>query len=1673
MKTNHNQTDSAAKGLYDPRFEHDACGVGFVANISGEARRDIIDDGLEVLGNLSHRGAVGADPQAGDGAGIALQLPHRFFVDALEFALPPRQQYAVGMMFMPRADALCDEIKHLVERRIRAHELQPLGWRRTPTDSRVLSASVAPTEPQVWQVFIARGDSIRCADEFERKLFVMRRQIEADVYRLDNVDTVNDAAHDGHGDSHSQSYSDFYIASLSCRTIIYKGMLRAEQLSHYYLELRDDKLESALALVHQRFSTNTFPAWRLAHPYRLIAHNGEINTLRGNINWMAARRGAMTSERIGDALQELWPLIADGSSDSAAFDNALELLLAGGYSLARAMMTLIPEAWGAGDSLSNTSRDTSNHSSKVLMSPTLRAFYQHHAALMEPWDGPSAVAFTDGNQIGAMLDRNGLRPARYLVTRDGKVVMASEAGVLEVAEKNIVRKWRLQPGKMLLIDLQQGRIIDDFDIKTELATARDYQRIVARSQIELHSLGVGGATVKSESAKVDKANGESVDETVDEVIDKTIDKMRRMQRAFGWTREALTFVLAPMMKDGAEAIGSMGADSPPAVLSKHAKPLAHYFKQNFAQVTNPPIDPIRESLVMSLLTMIGPKPNLLGDVHGDAFDDDANGMRLIAPTPVLTCEQLARIRRIDEYTDGALNAHALDVCFAHADGAVGMRAAIVRLCDAAESAVREMRAAKIKRSKTKLTKTKAGGDLILILSDRAIDAQRIAIPALLAVSAVHHHLINCGLRTAVGLIVESGACFEVHHLATLAGYGAEAVNPYLAFDAVAMLAQQNESDESLESGESVKSVKSVDEAHANYRVALDAGLKKVMSKMGISTYQSYCGAQIFDAVGLSEEFIADYFCGTHSAVGGVGLDAVAADVFAWHADAYGESAAPAIDDALDVGGDYAYRVRGEAHVWTPETVGALQKSARANSQEEYAQFARAVDAQHGAPLNLRGLFAFTPHNAPIALDEVESAREIVKRFSTGAMSYGSISHEAHTNLARAMNRLGGKSNTGEGGEQRERYLPLPDGAPNPNRSAIKQIASGRFGVTCEYLVNAADLQIKMAQGAKPGEGGQLPGHKVDEQIAAVRHSTPGVGLISPPPHHDIYSIEDLAQLIYDLKNVNPDARISVKLVAETGVGTVAAGVAKAHADHVTIAGNEGGTGASPLTSIRHAGAPWEIGLAETQQTLMRSGLRARIAVQVDGGLRTGRDVAVGALLGADEFGFATAPLIASGCLMMRKCHLNTCPVGVATQDPQLRARFGGQPEHVINYFFFVAEHLREIMASLGFRTVDEMIGQTHCLDMRAALAHSQSRDLDYSRILAAPDAPHDAPRRRREAQQHGLEDALDVQLMQRARAALEHRQSVQIDIAIANRHRAIGAMLSGALVRKHGGDGLPDDTIRIRARGSAGQSFGAWLARGVTLELCGEANDYVGKGLSGGRVIVYPPSDSGIGCRSDNIIVGNTVLYGATSGECFFSGVAGERFAVRNSGAVAVVEGVGDHGCEYMTGGVVVCLGATGRNFAAGMSGGIAYVLDEHGAFAAHCNQQQLQLEAIAVDGGVDVNEIDVNKVDINKIGANKVNDGNVDADIDINIDIDNDIDDPLGADETRLNRLIKLHARYTNSQLAQRVLDNWRDYLPRFVKVMPLEYRRALLARRAVSAQQDAQPNNRQREPLSDTQHG
>ena len=1524
------------QGLYDPAYEHDACGVGFVAHIKGTKSHAIVEQGLQILRNLTHRGATGADPLAGDGAGILLQIPDALFREDMGkqgVQLPALGEYGVGMVFLPKEPASRLACQQEIERAVKSEGQNILGWRDVPCDNAGLGESVRRIEPVIRQIFIGQGSNVTVTDALERKLYIIRKSSGHAIQALKLK----------HG-------KEFYVPSMSARTVVYKGMLLADQVGNYYRDLSDMRVVSALALVHQRFSTNTFPTWDLAHPFRMIAHNGEINTLRGNVNWIRARQAAISSPVLGDDLDKVWPLIYDGQSDSASFDNALELLVMGGYSLAHAMMLLIPEAW-------------EKHS---LMDANRRAFYEYHAAMMEPWDGPAAVAFTDGRQIGATLDRNGLRPARYLVTDDDMVVMASECGVLSVPEEKIVKKWRLQPGKMFLIDVEQGRIIDDKELKDTLAAAKPYRDWIKRIRIKLDDLPAPGRNGPSAVSLLDR------------------------QQAFGYTQEDVKFLLQPMAAMGEEAVGSMGNDSPLAVLSGKNKPLYHYFKQLFAQVTNPPIDPIREDLVMSLVSFIGPKPNLLG------IDETNPPIRLEVSQPILGFDEMETIRHIADFTDNKFRSYEIDICYPVDWGNEGVEARLASLMAEAVDAVRS-------------------GYNILIVSDRRLDRDNVAIPALLATSAIHQHLVNKGLRTSAGLVIETGSTREVHHFALLAGYGAEAIHPYLALETVAAMNEAG--------GECEQELK-------NFIKAIGKGLMKVMSKMGISTYMSYTGAQIFEAVGLSGAFVGKYFAGTSSNIEGIGVFEVAEETLRLHRLAFGDD--PVLANALDAGGEYAFRSRGEEHMWTPDAIAKLQHATKTKSYSTYKEYAKIINDQSRRHMTLRGLFVIRPAGPALSLDQVESAREIVRRFATGAMSLGSISTEAHTTLAIAMNRIGGKSNTGEGGEDPNRYAPVKAGETLASRlgkgrvardielkegdslrSKIKQVASGRFGVTAEYLASADQIQIKMAQGAKPGEGGQLPGHKVSEYIAAIRFSVPGVGLISPPPHHDIYSIEDLAQLIHDLKNANPKASISVKLVSEVGVGTVAAGVAKAKSDHVTISGHDGGTGASPWSSIKHAGSPWELGLAETQQTLVLNRLRGRITVQADGQMKTGRDVLIGALLGADEFGFATAPLVVQGCIMMRKCHLNTCPVGVATQDPELRKRFRGQPEHVINYFFFVAEEVRELMAELGIAKFNDLIGRTDLLEMKQGIEHWKARGLDFSRIFHQPQAPVEVARYCCEAQDHGLDRALDHRLIELAQAALERGEKVKIEMPIRNGNRTVGAMLSGRVAAKYGHVGLPDDTINIRFAGSAGQSFGAFLARGITLELIGESNDYVGKGLSGGRITVQP-SAKFRGNPLENLIVGNTVLYGAIEGEAYFRGVAGERFAVRNSGAQAVVEGVGDHGCEYMTGGTVIVLGRTGRNFAAGMSGGIAYVFDEDGSFHRHCNTAMVQLEAVVTESEQEA-----------KLARELWHRGE--------------------SDEALLKRYLENHARYTGSAAAGRMLDGWAQCRIQFVKVFPHEYKRAL----------------------------
>jgi glutamate synthase (NADPH/NADH) large chain len=1493
---------SCAEGLYDPTNEHDACGVGFVVHVRGQKSHDIVRNALEVLINLEHRGACGCEANTGDGAGILIQTPDRFLRKVAPFELPPAGAYGVGLVFLPHEMRDRDVVRKLIARITEEEGQRLLGWRDVPTDNRLVGDSARATQPVFQQLFIgATGDVSDAAGRarFERKLYVIRKRVEhaVDALKMKAL---------------SRRY--FYIVSLSANTLIYKGMLTARQLDPMFPDLADPDLQSALALVHQRFSTNTFPSWPLAHPYRYIAHNGEINTLRGNINWMRAREGLLQSDMFRDDLAKILPVIREGGSDTATFDNVLEMLVMAGRSLPHAILMMIPEPW-------------SNHEA---MSPERKAFYEYHAALMEPWDGPASIAFTDGTLIGAVLDRNGLRPSRYYVTKDDLVVMASEVGVLDVPAENVLTKGRLNPGRIFLIDTAKGRIVDDEEIKRELAEQHPYRSWLDEHLVDIDDLPVG---------PVEQPEHETV---------------FRRQQAFGYTQEDLRWLIAPMATTGEEPVGSMGTDTSLAVLSDRPRLLYDYFKQLFAQVTNPPLDAIREELVTDMGSTIGPERNLLAP-------EPESCRQIKIKYPIIHNEHVAKLRHLPP--DSPFRSTTLSMLFNPEQGGPGLERALDELCRRASEAV------------------KAGFD-ILILSDRGVGPTAAPIPSLLATAGVHHHLVREGTRTRCALVVESGDAREVHHAALLLGYGAGVVNPYVAFETIDDMIHQR-----------MLSGTDRDRAIQHYIKALNKGILKVMSKMGISTLQSYCGAQIFEAIGLKPAFIDKYFTHTMSRVGGVGIDIIAEEVRIRHDRAFGRQ--PVRAQELEAGGEYQWRRDGEYHLFNPETVFKLQHATRSGRYSIFKEYTAAVDHQNVHRATLRGLFRLKPVGPPVSLDEVEPVDAIVKRFATGAMSYGSISQEAHETLAIAMNRMGGRSNTGEGGEDPERFLPMANG--DSKRSAIKQVASGRFGVTSEYLVSADELQIKMAQGAKPGEGGQLPGHKVYPWIAKVRYSTPGVGLISPPPHHDIYSIEDLAQLIFDLKNSNPKARISVKLVAEGGVGTVAAGVAKAHSDVVLISGHDGGTGASPLTSLKHAGLPWELGLAETQQVLMLNKLRDRIVVQTDGQMKTGRDVVVAALLGAEEFGFATAPLVVMGCIMMRVCHLNTCPVGIATQDPELRAKFSGTPELVENFFRFVAMEVREHMAQLGFRTMDEMIGRADCLDVENAVTHWKAKGIDLAPLLHQPNLQASVSRRRIREQDHGLSDALDNDLIRAAMPALERREPVDLKAFIRNADRTCGTMLGYEVTRRYGGPGLPDDTIRVTFTGTAGQSFGAFIPRGMTFTLVGDANDGFGKGLSGGRLIVHAPKLSTFKSE-ENIIIGNVAFYGATSGEGYVRGVAGERFCVRNSGATVVVEGVGDHGCEYMTGGRVVVLGRTGRNFAAGMSGGIAYVLDVNGSFGRRCNREMVDLETLS-----EPDEIDFVQVAIMK------------------------------------------HATLTGSRYAERLLSDWVGLQRRMVKVMPREFKRVL----------------------------
>ncbi|HWF13960.1 MAG TPA: glutamate synthase large subunit [Candidatus Acidoferrales bacterium] len=1492
-----------AQGLYNPQHEHDACGIGFVASIEGRKSHDIVTKGVQILINLAHRGACGCDPQTGDGAGILIQIPHAFFEREavnMGFSVPGPGEYGVGMVFLPvdtHDRLICEGI---IEKIVREEGLAVLGWRDTPINGNTIGRLARASQPYIEQIFVRSAPGMD-QDSLERKLYVIRKRTEAEILATD-----------------LKEKEFFYIPSLSSRTIIYKGLLLAPQITDFYKELLDPDVTSALCLVHQRFSTNTFPSWKLAHPYRYICHNGEINTLRGNMNWMYARQSVLQSPLFGDDIKKLLPVITAGGSDSAMLDNAVELLTLSGRSLPHVMSMLIPEAWDHDDT----------------MPEDIKAFYEYHASLMEPWDGPAAVAFTDGRVIGAKLDRNGLRPGRFLVTNDGLVVLASEAGVLPIKPEDVRLKGRLAPGRIFLVDTEQKRLITDEEVKKHLAARRPYAQWLKENQITLDHLP-----------------------SPTHVQPTDHDTIRMRQRAFGYTDEDLKTILLPSALNGEEPVGSMGIDTPLACLSDKPQMLFNYFKQTFAQVTNPAIDSIREGLVMSLNSYIGSEGNILEETP-------KNCHTLKLRHPVISNWRLEKLRRVSW---GSFLATSLPMLFRVSGGEQQLEESIENLCRRASLAIKS-------------------GYTLLILTDRGVDHEYAPIPSLLAMSAVHNHLIREGTRNQVALIVESGEPREVMHFALLLGYGASAVNPYLAIETL----------EDLHRSGAFPADTTWDKVFKSYMKSIDKGLLKTFSKMGISTLQSYQGAQIFESIGLDKSLVEKYFTGTSSRIQGVGIEVLAREAIMKHD--FAMQPPHLSDTELRVGGEYQYRVRGERHLLNPTTVSKLQHAVRQEKFESFREFADIVNQQNRDLQMLRGMFDFKPNGPAIPLDQVEPASEIVKRFATGAMSFGSISKEAHETLAVAMNRIGGKSNTGEGGEDEARFTPGANG--DLRRSAIKQVASARFGVTTNYLINADDLQIKIAQGAKPGEGGQLPGHKVDDVIARVRHSIPGVGLISPPPHHDIYSIEDLAQLIFDLKNVNPQARISVKLVAEVGVGTVAAGVAKAHADVILISGYDGGTGASPVSSIRHAGIPWELGLSETQQVLVLNDLRSRVRLQVDGKLQTGRDVAVGALLGAEEFGFATTPLIAMGCIMMRKCHLNTCPVGVATQDPELRKKFSGQPEHVINFLFYVAEDLRLIMAELGFRKMDEMIGRVDCLVQRKDVDHWKAKSIDLSSVLYNPPMPSHVGRRCTQAQDHGLSDALDGKMIEQATDAIERLTPVSFNLPIRNVHRTVGAMLSGRIARKHGSAGLPDETVRIQFHGCAGQSFGAFLSAGVSLTLEGEANDYVGKGLSGGRIVIYPPRNRNSQfVPEENILVGNVCLYGATSGEAFFNGMAGERFAVRNSGATAVVEGVGDHGCEYMTRGLVVVLGKTGRNFAAGMTGGIAYVLDQSGEFAeASCNRADVDLEPVT-----DTKDIEV------------------------------------------LHRLVTRHAELTDSPQGQRILKHWDSALSKFVKVFPHEYKRVL----------------------------
>ena len=1496
------------QGLYDPRYEHDACGIGFVANIKGRASHKIIEQGVEVLVNLTHRGACGCDPETGDGAGLLLQIPHGFFLKqaaSLGFSLPGPGAYGVGMIFVAPEHAKTRRAQQMVEEVIQAEGLRLLAWRRVPTNAKAIGWLARESEPHVYQAFIAQADGPQLSgDAFERKLFITRKRTEQEA--------------------RNQRLERFYPVSISSRTICYKGLLLAPQIFDYYPDLGDSDFQSAVALIHQRFSTNTFPTWERAQPFRYLAHNGEINTVRGNANWMRAREATLESELFGSDAEKIKPIIDETGSDSTQIDNALELLIQSGRSIAHSFMMLIPEAW----------------SSHEHMQAYKKEFYEYHATMMEPWDGPASIVFTDGRFVGGSLDRNGLRPSRYCVTEDDLVVMGSETGVVSGIHPADVRtKGRLQPGRMFLVDMQEGRIIRDEEIKEAISKRQPYGDWLREHLVDIAEL--------PEPASVKETDPET---------------LLQCQRSFGYTLEHQRMLLAPMASKGAEPTGSMGIDIPLACLSERPQLLFNYFKQLFAQVTNPAIDPIREELVMSTVTYVGPQGNVLAERPEHAH-------MIKVPLPVIDNSKLEQLRNLGP--EVRFGSQTLATTFAVAEGAGGLRVALDRLCAEAEAAA-------------------DSGAGVLILSDRGVDEANAPIPSLLACAAVHHHLIRRAKRSKVGIVIESGEPREVMHFCLLIGYGANAINPYLAYASIAEMHARGALEDPL---------LSLQQAHANFEKAIRKGTLKVMSKMGISTVQSYHGAQIFEAIGLARDLVDQYFTGTTSQIEGVGLETLAGEALEKHAYAYSPTSEAGTD--LPVGGEYQYRLRGEQHLLNPDTVARLQHAVRLNHWQTYEEYSRAVNDLNRQLCTLRGLFDLKDAAEPVPLDEVEPASEIVKRFCTGAMSFGSISAEAHETLARAMNRIGGRSNTGEGGEDPARF-------GDERRSKIKQVASGRFGVTAHYLANADELQIKIAQGAKPGEGGQLPGHKVDETIAWLRHSTPGVGLISPPPHHDIYSIEDLAQLIFDLKNSNRYANVSVKLVSEVGVGTVAAGVSKGHSDLVLISGHDGGTGASPVSSIRHAGTPWELGLSETQQVLVMNDLRGRIRVQVDGKLQTGRDVVIGALLGADEFGFSTMPLIAMGCIMMRKCHLNTCPVGIATQDKELRKKFEGTAEGVVNFFFFVAEEVRQLMARMGFRTFNEMIGKVDRLDTREAVNHYKSKGLDFAKVFFDPPVDRAISRYHTGAQDHGLDKQIDNQLIELCRPAIEELSPVEFAYDLRNTDRTVGTMLSHEIAKRYGAAGLPDDTIKIHFSGSAGQSFGAWASSGMTLQIRGDANDYFGKGLSGGRLVIAPPPGSSF-VFEENIIIGNVAFYGATGGEAFVNGMAGERFCIRNSGASVVVEGVGDHGCEYMTNGYAVILGECGRNFAAGMSGGIAFVLDERGDFAERCLQNA---------------EVDVDP-----------------------------FDDP--ADLRLVRNLLERHVAYTRSPKGQWVLEHWGSMAPRFKKIFPRELKRAIREREAREAAQ------------------